>query len=159
MNIFIDTEIWSLAQKKPIRKKYSDKNEYKIALDIHMKAKEFIHNAIARNKVYMSYHQINELYHVLGFRGSRLPISHVNELISTILKAKKIIKVPLSLAHIVKSIELSTKSGIHIWDFLCVVPIAEYIDRAYSIDKHFQDPIFKELGIHTENPLGYWMEI
>lgn len=157
MNIFIDTEIWSIAQKKPIRKKFSRHEDYKKALDIHNKAKMFIKNALQHHTIYMSYHQIAEIYHVLGFRGSKLPHDYVQKFILAILASKRIIKVPVAFSHILKSLELSTRSGIHIWDFLCIVPIAEHLDIGYSIDKHFQHPVFMELEVKIENPLGTWI--
>ncbi len=157
MGVFIDTEIWSLAQKKPIKEKFPDEKSYEIALSAHEKAKEFISDMLRNYKIYMSFHQVCEIYHVLGFRGSKLPVSHVEKVINAILMSKRIVKIPVKLEHIRKSIELSIKSGIHIWDFLCVIPVAEFIDTAFSIDRHFLHPIFKELGINVENPLKIWI--
>jgi len=157
VNIFIDTEIWSLAQKEPAREKFSDDDSYKRALDAHQRAKRLIYNSLEKHRIYMSYHQLSELYHVLGFRGSKLPLSHVKEILQAILESKKIVKVPVRRDHIELSMELSARSGIHIWDFLCIVPILNFIDTTFSIDRHFLHPVFKELGVKVKNPLNIWI--
>lgn len=157
MNIFVDTEIWSIAQKKPNRAKFPDDESYREALRLHRKARELIRDALRRHVIYMSYHQICEIYHVLGFRGSRLPLDRVQKFILAILASKKIVKIPVNFSHIVRALELSTRSGIHLWDFLCLLPVIEYIEVAYSMDKHFRHPVFKKLGIRIENPLGTWI--
>ena len=159
MDIMIDTEIWSLSVKKPLRDKFSSKEGYDKAIEIHDKARMLVKNALSNDTIYMSAHQIAEIFHVLAYRGTKLPLQFAKKYIKSLIDAKEIVKIEVTWTDFLESIRLSSMSGIHIWDFLCVVPIAEYIDRAYSIDKHFQDPIFKELGIHIENPLGYWMEI
>jgi len=76
-----------------------------------------------------------------------------------ILKSERIIKVPIEHEHVCLAARLSAESGIHIWDFLCIVPIIDYIDIAYTIDPHFQHKVFKKLGIKMENPLGKWLTI
>ncbi|MHA1590298.1 MAG: hypothetical protein ACTSVA_06825 [Candidatus Njordarchaeales archaeon] len=55
MNIFVDTEIGSIAQKKPNRAKFPDES-YREALRLHRKAKELIKDALRRHVIYMSYH-------------------------------------------------------------------------------------------------------
>jgi len=67
--------------------------------------------------------------------------------------------VPIELDHIKLAIKLSKESGIHIWDFLCVIPILDHISIAYTVDIHFTHEIFQKLGLKVRNPLGKWISI
>lgn len=156
MGIFIDTEIWSFAQKKPVKSKFND--GYEEALEMHSKSKEFLLQNIDK-EILMSYHQIAEIYHVLAYRGFRLPISFVQEYVRNLLQAENIIKYEVTRERIEDAIEASKRSGIHIWDFLCVLPVSHDLDIIYTCDQHFLHDEFKRLKAEIINPIGEWMRI
>ncbi|MEX0569271.1 MAG: hypothetical protein Q6363_008995 [Candidatus Njordarchaeota archaeon] len=158
MGVFVDTEIWSIAQKEPIREKFSSEKEFKEFFRLHSKAKSFLEEILRTEIIYMTYHQVAEICHVLGFRGTKLPLDHVGEFVGAILKSERIIKVPVNHEHMIVAIELSKESGIHIWDFLCVVPIMDYVEVFYTADLHFKHKIFERLKLKVENPLGRWLK-
>jgi len=159
MGVFIDIEIWSIAQKEPSREKFESQEEFIEAVKMHMKAKEFLESILQKEIIYMTYHQVAEIYHVLGFRGRKLPLDYVSKFITKILESERIIKVPIELDRIKLAIKLSKESGIHAWDFLCVIPILDHISIAYTVDIHFTHEIFQKLGLKVRNPLGKWISI
>jgi hypothetical protein len=55
--------------------------------------------------------------------------------------------------HLKDALEESAKTGIHIWDYLCFLPVKDYIDVAFSCDIHFQK-IGVELNVEVINPIG-----
>ena len=155
--VFIDTCIWSLAYKIPRKNRFKGEEEYKEALELHIKASEFLKKNLEDNIIYMTYFQVMEIFHVLGFRGTKLQLKIAKSITDYILKSPKIVKVEIPPTIYKKCLELSAETGIHIWDFLCILPLKDLIDKAYSMDKHFQHKVFKELGIHVENPFGIWI--
>ena len=46
-------------------------------------------------------------------------------------------KVPVSAEHVMESVRASRETGIHVWDFLCFVPVKNYVSAVYSLDAHF----------------------
>ena len=82
MNVFVDTEIWSFAQKMPVKEKFRNKLEYERFLKVHMKAKSFLKKVLRKEIIYMSLHQVAEIFHVLSFRGFKLPMDFVVEYVN-----------------------------------------------------------------------------
>ncbi len=159
MNVFVDTEIWSFAQKVPAKEKFMDKLKYEKFLKAHIEAKSFLKKVLSEEIIYMSLHQVAEIFHVLGFRGFKLPIDFVTEYVNALILSERVIKIPVTINHFQEALKLSKESGIHIWDFLCIIPIKEYIDRIYTVDKHFLHKTFQKLGIKIENPLKIWIKV
>lgn len=159
MNVFVDTEIWSFAQKTPVKEKFKSKLEYEIFLRAHMEAKKFLKKVLSEETIYMSLHQVVEIFHVLGFRGFKLPVNFVIEYVNALILSERVVKIPITASHIQEALKLSRESGIHIWDFLCITPIKEYIDRIYTVDRHFLHKTFQKLGIKIENPLKIWVKV
>lgn len=56
VNVFVDTEIWSFAQKTPVREKFEDELEYKKFSKAHIKAKKFLKRILVEEIIYMSLH-------------------------------------------------------------------------------------------------------
>jgi len=156
MDIMIDTEIWSLSVKKPLRDKFSSKEGYDKAIEIHDKARMLVKNALSNDTIYMSAHQIAEIFHVLAYRGTKLPLQFAKKYIKSLIDAKEIVKIEVTWTDFLESIRLSSMSGIHIWDFLCLIPIKKYIEVMYTLDKHFTHEVFKKFGIKIINPFGSW---
>jgi len=159
VNVFVDTEIWSFAQKTPVREKFEDELEYKKFSKAHVKAKKFLKRILIEEIIYMSLHQVAEIFHVLGFRGYKLPMDFVVGYVNDLLLSERIVKIPVTVSHVKEALKLSKESGIHVWDFLCIIPIKEYIDIIYTVDKHFLHETFQKLGIKIENPLKIWIKV
>lgn len=82
-------------------------------------------------------------------------MGYVNDL----LLSERVVKIPVTVSHVKEALKLSKESGIHVWDFFCIIPIKEYIDVIYSVDKHFLHETFQKLGIKIENPLKIWIKV
>lgn len=155
--IFIDTQLWIYSKKKPILKNFQDQTSFNNALKSHTEAKKFF-NEIRKKQcpIYLSSHQISELYHALSFRGFKIPRNESIAFIKNLKINKKINIIEINWKHIVSALQQSNRSAIHIWDYLCVLPLESKIDVCYTNDKHFQDKTFQELQFRIENPLSIW---
>ncbi|MHA1721957.1 MAG: hypothetical protein ACTSXW_02670 [Candidatus Baldrarchaeia archaeon] len=136
----------------PVKEKFRNKLEYEEVLKVHMEARVFEKGFKSRDNLYGTSPSCRN-FHVLGFRGFKLPMDFVVEYVNVLLFSERIIKVPVTSSHVQEALKLSRESGIHIWDFLCIVPIREYLDRIYTVDKYFLHETFQKLGIKIENPL------
>jgi len=155
-NVMIDTEIWSIAKKRPDRKNFASRKEFIKAMNMHRKAREFFINIFPELKVYMSIHQLAEIYHVLAFRGTRVPRNLVENIVKSIIEDNNIVKVPITLRHIEIAVKESVENNIHIWDYLCFIPIKDFIDIIYTCDKHFIK-IGEKYKVRIVNPLDNWI--
>ena len=155
-NVMIDTEIWSIAKKRPDRKNFASREEFIKAMNMHRKAREFFINIFPELKVYMSIHQLAEIYHVLAFRGTRVPRNLVENIVKSIIEDNNIVKVPITLRHIEIAVKESVENNIHIWDYLCFIPIKDFIDIIYTCDKHFIK-IGEKYKVRIVNPLDNWI--
>ena len=154
----VDTEIWSFAKKKPERRRFRSKAYFERFLKMHEAASSFFVNEFPKITVLMTLHQLSEIFHVLAFRGTRLPVEQAKEIVKAILTDESIIKVPVSQSDLEAAIDESLDSGIHVWDFLCFLPIKDEVEIVYSCDKHFQDKAFEKYGVKVVNPLPFWIE-
>ena len=152
----VDTEIWVFAKKRPLRSKFKSEGEYAKFLKAHVAAQEFFREVFPKLKIYMTAHQLAEIFHVLSFRGARVPLSESIRLVKLIVEDPGIVKVPVTCEHVRLAAELSAKTGIHIWDFLCILPVAGLVDVVFSCDKHFLE-IGRLLGVRVENPIPIWV--
>ena len=80
----VDTEIWAISKKKPDERKLTSREKFIKALKMHQKAKLFFRNTFPKLKVYMSLHQLAEIYHVLAFRGIKIPREDVESIIEAL---------------------------------------------------------------------------
>ncbi|MHA1377645.1 MAG: hypothetical protein ACTSRG_04585 [Candidatus Helarchaeota archaeon] len=150
--VFIDTELWSFALKKPLEKKPNLLKRYK-------QAKDFLMTRFKEDIIYISSHQLSEIFHVLSFRGNKLPIKFTINYIEKVMKLKNIKIINNNLIHFKKSMELSQESNIHIWDFLCVLPVIYQIEIIYTCDTHFKAEVFKNFKRSIQNPLDFWLSL
>jgi len=125
-------------------------------MNMHRKAREFFINIFPELKVYMSIHQLAEIYHVLAFRGTRVPRNLVENIVKSIIEDNNIVKVPVTLRHIEIAVKESVENNIHIWDYLCFIPIKDFIDIIYTCDKHFIK-IGEKYKVRIVNPLDNWI--
>jgi len=154
----VDTELWSIAKKEPAKEMFSSKEEFEKAMKMHSRAREFFSNEFPGLRVYISNHQLAEIFHVLAFRGLRIPFEEAYSIVTGIIEDASIVKVPLTMEHVMKALKESLDTGIHIWDFLCFLPVREFVDTIYSADSHFK-LIGKRHGVKVINPLDHWLEI
>lgn len=75
-----------------------------------------------------------------------------------IFRDARIVKVPVMAEHVKESARASKETGIHVWDFLCFVPVKNYVSVVYSLDAHF----LKICEIYEKelvNPAEEWLEL
>ena len=159
MQIYIDTELWVFAQKSPDSSKFKDNAEYKRMLNFHIKSKEFLKEQFANNTISMTTHQLCEIYHALGFRGQKMEPAELMEYCNKLATNKIIIWYTISNDIITQAVNLSSNSRIHIWDYVCVLPLYNDVEIIYSCDDHFRDETFQSLGPKIENPIGDWITL
>ncbi len=106
----------------------------------------------------MTLHQIAEIFHVLAFRGHRIPLDEAVAVVESIIDDDSIVKVPVLAEHLKESFRESRETGIHVWDFLCFIPLKNYVDVIYSLDRHFVK-IGEIYGVKVVNPTKEWLEI
>jgi len=156
LSIFIDTEIWVFAQKRPDPSKFPNKAEFEKWERYHKLTKEFLIQKSDEYEISMTSHQFCEIFHALAFRGMKLPIDFVNEFCLQIIRNKFVRWYQINQEHVKKAMKLSTQSGIHIWDYICVLPLYKDVKTLYTCDSHFKDASFQSLGTPIENPIGEW---
>lgn len=150
MKILVDTRIWVLGLKAPFLQKGDP--EMKPAT----KASAFLKTMLTRNAgLLFSSQLIAEIFHVLTQRGKKMPAAQARTLITDLLERGGSIYRPVSQATFLRAMELSASSGIHVWDYLVVLPFEDLLDRIYTMDPHFQHPSFQSL-CPIENPIGIW---
>ncbi len=159
MKVFIDTQIWVYAFKKPKEEGFKNRDSFKEALQIHSNAVRFLRGALANHEIYITTHQLAEIYHALAFRGMRMDVGQALEIVNRIMKSSKTVLVEVKKRHYREALKLSSVSGIHVWDYLCVVPLRGLIDVAYSNDRHFLHSTLRNLVPKVENPIGKWFTL
>jgi predicted nucleic acid-binding protein len=155
-NIFIDTEIWTYSFKTPSKDNYPDETTFQADLSMHERALLFFKTLAGTVNYYLTTHQVCELYHVLRFRGAKMEPNQAKKIVQSISNSKNATIINVTAEHVTKSIELSVKSNIHVWDYICVVPLIGQIVKMYTTDQHFNHATFQDLGVEIENPLGTW---
>ena len=157
LNIFIDTQLWVYAFKKPQRGRFTNREEYNKALQMHSKANKFIHDSLLEHTIYFTTHQLAEIFHALAFRGVRIDRGEALRIIEKLMKSSKTVIIEVKKKHYREALRLSSLSGIHIWDYLCILPLKGVIDIAYTNDQHFLHPTIRNLVPEINNPLEEWL--
>jgi len=157
MKVFIDTEIWIFAQKIPSKSKFQNPAEYKEYYNMHEKAKEFLIQVVSNDEILMTFHQLCEIYYSLAFRGTRFSKDKAKKYCSSLIDSDFIYWYPIDLKDIIKAIQLSSESNIHIWDYLCIIPLCKAVDVIFTFDQHFQHSSFQNMGPPVKNPIGDWI--
>lgn len=159
MNIFVDTQLWVYAFKKPSREKFANRDEYEEALRAHNIASKLIRDSLINHVIYLTSHQLAEIFHVLAFRGVRMNRKEALSITEKIMGSSRTVLVDVRKKHYREALKLSSLSGIHIWDYLCIVPLKGMIDLAYTNDSHFLHPTIKSLVPRIDNPIGRWITV
>jgi len=159
LQIFIDTELWVFAQKSPDPSKFKDKDEYNRTLDFHIKSRKFLKDQFATNTISMTTHQLCEIYHALGFRGQKMELFKLIQYCRKLITNKVITWYQISNEIITQAIDLSANSRVHIWDYICVLPLYKDVEILYSCDEHFKHKSFQSLGPKIENPIDEWITL
>ena len=159
MNVFIDTQIWVYSFKKPLRVKFENEKAYEEAVLMHNTARKLVKDSLVNHTIYLTTHQLAELFHVLAFKGVKMDKKDALEILEKISGSSKTVIINVKKKHYKKALKLSNLSGIHIWDYLCILPLKGLIDIAYTNDKHFLHPTLKNQTPKLENPLGKWREL
>ncbi len=157
--IFIDTEIWIFAQKIPDRSRFHDKLEYQKALQFHQKSSDFLKHKITESEILMTNHQLCEIFHALAYRGKKIPMAFVSKYCNQLLSSKFMHWYQVLEKHVKQAIKYSLNSGIHIWDYICVLPLYKDAKILYSCDDHFKHETFQSLVSKIENPLNEWITL
>jgi hypothetical protein len=145
--------------KKPDASKYPDKDLYEQDRKKHLGAQAFFKKFTGDFQFFFTTHQICEIYHALRFRGTRLDPVFVQNYIGSFVSAKTNHIIEATKDDVKRCIGLSIASNIHVWDFLCVIPIIKKIDVIYTSDKHFTHQVMQDLRVAIENPIGTWDEL
>ena len=159
MNIFIDTQLWIYAFKKPLRKGFTSRQEYEDALQMHRKASKLIQDALANHTIYLTTHQLVEIFHALAFRGVKMNGKEALDIVEKIWGSSKTVLVEVKRRHYKEALRQSSLSGIHVWDYLCIIPLKGMINIAYTNDEHFLHQSIRSLVPEINNPLGKWIVI
>ncbi len=156
LRAFVDTELWSLAKKRPVRSRFKSEEEFNLAMEVHERAVKFFKEVFPSLDVYISHHQLMEIFHVMAFRGLRVPLREALAIVERIMEDESIVKVPITADVVREALKESSETRIHVWDFLCFLPVRRFVDIAYSSDPHFRI-IGERYGVEVVNPVGRWM--
>lgn len=156
LKIFIDTQLWVFALKIPSEKHFLSKTEFKDALNNYKITSNFLKNKLENDEICMTNLQLGELFHALGFRGKKLPLEYVQDYCNSLLTGDFMHWYDINNDVLQKAITLSNSSKIHIWDYLCILPLYKDINVIFSCDQHFTDETFRSLGPPIENPIKNW---
>ena len=159
MNVFVDTQIWVYAFKRPSKEKIPDETLYNRALKMHEKARELIRRLLVEDTIYITAHQLAEIYHALAFRGVKMSIEEAHGIVEKLARSSKTVIVEVKRKHYREALRHSSLTGIHVWDYLCVIPLRNLVDIAYTNDKHFLHPSLSSMIPRIENPVGEWLEL
>ena len=158
-NIMIDTQIWIFSKKAPKKVKFDSDEDFDKAMILHEKALEFFSKLPEDSILYFSTQEIGELFHSLSFRGSKVPLKDTKGFIHDLINSDNVKIIPYVISDLKRALDLSTRSNIHIWDYLCVIPLIGHVSKVFTTDMHFKDKSFSEFDISIENPLGTWQNI
>ncbi len=155
--IFIDTQLWIFAQKIPKKEKFRDDNSYNQMVEFHQTSQKFLAQKIQTEEIAMTNHQLGEIFHALAYRGDKLKLEFSKKFCLQLMDSESIHLYLITNEDLKECISLSGESGIHIWDYLCIIPLLREILEIFTCDTHFQNESFQKLGKPITNPLTQWM--
>ena len=147
--VVIDSRIFSMALKFPFLP--LSHPDYALA----QQAQEFVAKRIEDDDILLSAQVAAEVHHVLTQRGHKVPDELAGELLSDLLACPEVHYAAPDFPTFLSALKLSSKTGIHIWDFLTVLPFEGRVETIHTMDPYFRE--CRELQIATvANPFGEW---
>ena len=143
--IIIDTGIFEYAFVKPKEAEF---------FQLHQKANIWLRETLKKQDIdiLMGTYQIAEVAEVLRkvgasqkARGSFIELAE-----------KRFSKRAISYEVVKEAYVLSSKSNVHIYDYLVVLPFKGEVEEIFSPDRHFQHPDFKSIA-NVTNPVENWV--
>ncbi len=144
-HVLVDTNIWQYAFVRPREKEFAV---------VHELAQPFLSGLLADEliRIPMSSYQVAEIMEVLRKSGVRHEVRL--QILRDFEKAKFYVR-DLMLSDVVDAIKDSSKSNIHVYDYLVAYPLRGVIDRIYTADEHFLHSDFQAI-CQISNPLTPW---
>ncbi|MBI2897915.1 MAG: hypothetical protein HYY06_30430 [Deltaproteobacteria bacterium] len=150
VSTLIDTRVWVLALRAPALPADSP------LADAANRAAELASTCIDRDLVLFTPQLVAEIHHVAMSRVRPRPLATaVVDYLSGLLSLRNARLRAATRRDVADALALSTQSGIHIWDYLVVLPWRGRVDRIVSMDPHYRHPHFAQIA-SLENPLGIW---
>ena len=147
--VVIDSRIFSMALKLPFLPRSHP--DYPLA----HQAQVFVAKRLEGDDILLSAQVAAEVLHVMTQRGHKVPDELAGELITDLLACPNVHYAAPDLPTFLSALDLSSRTGIHIWDFLTVLPFEGRIETIHTMDPHFRE--CKELQIApVANPFGDW---
>jgi len=144
--VCVDTQIWEYANTEAVEPGFEP---------LHQQAGEWLRGVLSDKQtiVVFSLFEVAEILEV--FRKQGVEAERRAALLTDLLAlAGKYEVVPVDVTHVAAGSQLSSASGVHLWDYLVALPVAPHVSTIYSCDRHFQHEDFKRLCT-VENPLGW----
>jgi predicted nucleic acid-binding protein len=143
--VMVDTNIWQFAFMTPREKEF---------VQIHDLAGLFLTTVLEDESVRIAAtsYQVAEIVEVL--RKSGYPNEKRMKILHDFEKPKFFVK-DLMLSDVTRACEDSSKSNVHVYDYLVVSPLKGVVDRIYSADEHFKHDDFQRIAT-VANPLEPW---
>ena len=144
-NVLVDTNIWHFAFVSPKESKF---------VEVHVKARKALEELLANEgiRIVMSAYQAGEILEVL--RRSGVDVKTREGLIEDFKSGKFYVK-DLTFSAVEKAVTDSSRSQIHVYDYLVAYPVKGLVERIYSADDHFFHKHFTFAEV--VNPLYPWI--
>lgn len=156
MHLFIDTQFWVYSQKEPTGSDFSTLEAHTAAVRRFEVSQALIEDAITNHVIFLTCHQVGEIFHALAFRGRKLSRAYAREFCFKLLSAEFTQVRVNTPDHLAVALQYSRDSGVHVWDFLCLLPLLPEVDVIYSCDAHFKHALIQSFGPPIRNPLEFW---
>jgi len=145
-DVGVDTNIWEYAYVAPD----VDKGD-----ELFAEARAFLDALLAdaSRAIVLSTYQVAETLEILRKVGLA---PEDRQAVHDLFFSDRCRVVPCSLEVTQQAFTLSTKSGIHIWDYLVALPLQGLVEVIYTADKHFEHEHFQDIA-RIENPLSWVM--
>jgi len=150
VSTLIDTRVWVLALRSPAIEPQAP------LADLAGRAAVLVRDAIEHELVLFTPQLVAEIHHVATSRlRPRSLGTVVRDYLHAILARRHTRFRPATRSHVDEALSLSAESGVHVWDYLVVLPWRGRIDRVITMDPHYRHAHFGTLA-RIENPLGLW---
>ena len=145
-DVIIDTNILEYAFVIPSKEEF---------LEIHEKCRKLVLELLEDEsvRILVSTYQAAEVLDVLRKVGAD---EELRQQVFDMFALDRFLRRPVSWENLQCAFEQSLRSGIHIYDYLVVIPFAGDVDRIYSADQHFDHRDFRDVA-PVINPTEEWI--